>query len=80
MLCILRERKCLIGPKPSDQSQKLGISIFLIVSILQAPTFMRLLNRKMPDNVDVLVKDDQSEVTSQEEINRAVVKFYKELC
>ena len=41
--------------------------------------FMRLLNRQAPDKLDVLCKDDGTEVTDLDEINRAVVDFYKEL-
>ena len=41
--------------------------------------FMRLLNRRAPDKLDVLIDDDGREITDKVEINQAIINFYKEL-
>ena len=41
--------------------------------------FLRLLNRQAPDKLDTLIKEDGTEINDLEEINKAVVAFYKEL-
>ena len=41
--------------------------------------FMRLLNRKSPDKLDHLIKENGQDLKDIEEINQAVISFYKEL-
>ena len=75
----LRDRKgAMIDEKGKRLAERLGTKWFN-EGEKSNKYFLRLLNRQAPDKLANLVSDDGSELKDIDEINKAVVEFYKEL-
>ena len=75
----LRARKqCIIEEKGARLAEKLGTKWFN-EGEKSTRYFLRLLNRAKPDNFEILVTDNGDIISKPEEVEEAIVQFYKKL-